>query len=122
MINGFVLDHGLWIIPRTTTRLLLHATLPVTYEDATDPSNVIGQKVQPVIVGPMDATPNGRKVVVDAISDGVINISGQATSWSLVDDNVDRLLVAELLVAPIDLEVGNSFITEELSITMPGQL
>jgi hypothetical protein len=122
MIDSFVLDHGLWVIPRTTTRLLLNKTEATNYDMATNSANVLGQKSRPLITGPMDATPTGRKVVVNAIVDGVINIGDTATSWCLVDDNVGRLLVSELLETPIDLEIGDLFVTEAIDIRMPGEL
>lgn len=122
MINDFVLDHGLWTLPRITTRLLLNKTVATSYATATDPSNVLGQKGSPLITGPMSATPNGRKVVVNAVTDGAIYISDTATAWSLVDDKSDRLLVAEPLETPINLMVGDLFITEAIDIVMPGEL
>jgi hypothetical protein len=118
-LNPRVLDSGLFILAKETTRLLIHNVEPTTYDLAK--STALGQKLGPIISGPENASPKGRQITVSPITDGLVTKAGKVSYWSLVDDNGKRLLAAEKMSnVEFDVTTGNAFTMSGFSIAMPG--
>lgn len=119
-ISPFLLDRGLFFLPRSVTRLILTVAYTGTYATDILTANVIGVKDELVVTGPSDAVPAGRKVDIAAITDGQVIHNGLASFWELLDDNAQRVLAAGDLDTPKSLVSGNVFILSTFSITYPG--
>jgi hypothetical protein len=117
MINNVLLDHGLLALNKTTRLLLLTDDVD-SYTVARD--QAIAEQTLPIIHGPTDASPSGRRMTVNEITDGVIKVAGTAAFYALVDDNAERLLATGPLLSPKPVAVGNAFQLDAFDITFPG--
>jgi hypothetical protein len=121
MIDSSVLDYGLILIVQRSSRLLINSAVAVDYMTATDLVNtVLGVKYTPAVIGPQNAVPSGRRVIVQEISDGAVSKDGRVAGWALVDDNSQRCLASGPISTPLDVVIGNAFTLEAFSITLPG--
>jgi hypothetical protein len=120
MIHSSILDYGLFRLVQVTTRLVILATEPTDYPTATDAVNLIGEKIPPIVAGPEDAIPTGRRVVVQEITDGVVKLDATAAFWGLVDDNVMILLASGALAQEMPVSVNNAFHLSAFAIMFPG--
>jgi hypothetical protein len=115
-INDSGLDSVLTYVTTNGTRLDLCSTEPTSYAQATS-TYTLANKTSGLSFGaPTDRTPNGRKVVLAAISTGG-NCTGNGTAafWALT--NGSNLLVATGALSPsITIVSGASFTTTALDI------
>lgn len=81
---------------------------PATYAAATT-TYTLGNKTGVVVGAPTDRAPNGRKVVVPAITDGAVTGTQTATHWALSDTGNSRLVATGLLSASQSVTSGNTF-------------
>lgn len=119
MINNIVLDRGLEVFRDATRLVVLSGSVDLFSEIE---AVTLGVKQTPTIVGPQDAVPTGRRVVVSEITDGAVTATGSATHWAIVDDNAQRILVLNAIQAPKNVVLGNAFTLESFSITSLGQV
>jgi hypothetical protein len=118
-LDARVLDRGLEVLVRETTRLLIGPAEPTDYGSAMH--GALGWVV-PSVVGPSNYLPVGRKVIVLEIIYGMVFHDGHAAFWSLVDDREGavRLLAAGSLGNPLDVAAGNAFTLTAFEIAIPG--
>lgn len=117
-LNDRVLDNGLTVLDTEANRLDICSQQPATYAEATS-TYTLGNKTSLSVGAPTDLSPNGRKVVVAAITDGSVTGNGSATHWAIVDTSNSRLLAANTLSAPQTVTSGNTFTLAAFDIGIP---
>lgn len=100
------------------TRIDICSTEPINFTQATV-TYTLGNKTSLTVGAPTDATPNGRKVVVPAITDGSVTANGTAGFWALSDVANSRLIAAKSLTATQVVTSGNVFTLDAIDITLP---
>ena len=118
LIADRVLDGGLTILDTEVNKLCICSAEPTTYTEANS-TYLLGAKTSPTVGSPEDASPNGRKVVVSAITDGAISANGTASHWALVDTGNSRLLAAGSLSSTQAVTNGNVFTLTAIDIRIP---
>ena len=119
-LGSYVLDHGL-------TALDLADELYICSAEPSDYTNVAS-----VDLGIKDGTPGsifatiadsttpaGRKLALNAISDGVGTASGTGSHWAAVDSVNSRLLATGALDIAKTISSGNAFTINAFTITVP---
>jgi hypothetical protein len=124
-LGSYVLDNGLTALDTDANRLDICHTLPTTYAEATS-TYTVGNKTSPSVGSPADASPNGRKVTVAAITDGSVTATSTGTSddaqyWALTDTANSRLLAAGSLSAAQMVTSGNTFTLGSFDIRIPSE-
>lgn len=118
-INDAILDLLLASIDDDTEELHICSQEPTTVTEATTTYG-LGNKTPPVIGVPEDRTPNGRKVVISAITDGDVTATGTATHWALVKVSAtERLIATGDLSASQGVTSGNTFTLTAFDIGVP---
>ena len=80
----------------------------------------LGNKQTPTVAEPSDRSPNGREIVVSAITDGSVTGTGTASHWAIVKDTAtSELLAAGALAAPQGVTSGNTFTLTQFAIGVP---
>lgn len=115
-ITDDALDAALAVAPGAATRLDICSQEPTSRAEATTTYS-LGNKTSPTIGAAGDATPNGRKRTVGAVTDGTVTSSGTATHWALTDST--RLLATSTLSASQVVTSGNTFTLTAFDIRMP---
>jgi hypothetical protein len=120
--NSYVLDNGLVALKAAATHIYICSQEPVDYTTATT-TYALGNKnfgAGAVLTGPVDRTPNGRKVTTNAVTDGNVTGSGNAARWAIVDAANSRLLVDNDLAASQPVTAGNVFSLPGFDFGIPG--
>jgi hypothetical protein len=117
-LNDYVLDLMLAHLDTNGNRLDICSTEPTTYAQATT-TYTLGNKTGISIGAPTDRTPNGRKVVVAAISDGSVTGNGTAAYWAISDTGNSRLLAANSLSTAQAVTSGNTITLAAFDIGIP---
>ena len=96
--------------------------LTITSQEATTRTEAVttfalGNKTPPSFTGPADRSPNGRKVAVDAITDGTVSATGTATHYAIVDGT--RLLATGSLSSSQPVTSGNTFTLTSFDVGVP---
>lgn len=112
------LDAALQVLTSEVNRLDICSSEPTTYTQATS-TYTLGNKTSPTVGSPADASPNGRKVTVSAITNGTVTGTGTAGYWALVDTSNSRLLAAGPLSATQAVTSGNTFTLTAFDIRIP---
>jgi hypothetical protein len=95
------------------------SALPANYTEATSTYS-LGEKTSPTINAASDRGGGGREAVVDAITDGAVDVTGTADFWAIVKDSAtSRLLAAGDLSAPQGVTNGNTFTLTSFAIGVP---
>lgn len=111
-----VLDNGLSVLDTATTTLHICSSEPANFAGVAGVS--LGNKTSLSIGAPENRTPNGRKVVVAAITTGGnVTGTGSASHWAIVDGT--RLLAANSLASAQSVTSGNSFTLPAFDIGIP---
>lgn len=106
-IHDNALDAALNYIDTNVTALHICFTQePTTYAEATS-TYTCGNKASPVVNAPVNGDTSGRKIVVDAITDGSVTATQTAGWWALVSGT--ELLAAGALSATQAVTNGNTF-------------
>jgi hypothetical protein len=80
----------------------------------------LGNKQSPSVAEPSDRTPNGREIVVSAITDGSVTATDTATHWALVKDTAtSELLATGALSASQGVTSANTFTLTQFAIGVP---
>lgn len=106
---AFVLDSAydaLLAIVDNATRLDICSTEPATYGAVAGVS--LGNKTSIAYTGPADATPNGRKITVNAITGGSVTGTGTAAYYALTD-GASTLYATGALASSQSVTSGNTF-------------
>lgn len=118
-ISPDVLDAALNLIDTAGNKLVICSALPATYAEA-NATYALGNKVSPTISAPQARSPDGRKVVVSAITDGTVTATGTATHFAVLDTTGLRLLAAQELASSQSVTSGNTFTLAAVDIGIPG--
>lgn len=116
-IADYVLDAALAKLAEAN-RLDICSQEPTTYAEATT-TYTLGNKTSLSVGAPTDRTPNGRKVVVAAITDGTVTGTGTATHYAISDTGNSRLLATGALSASQAVTSGNTFSTGAVDVGIP---
>jgi len=117
-IADYVLDNGLTKLDTEANRLDICTTEPTTYAEATS-TYTKGNKTSLSVGAPTDRTPNGRKVVVAAITDGACSGDGTVNYWAITDTGNSRLLATGAISNPQAVVNGNTFTLTAIDIGIP---
>jgi len=72
------------------------------------------------LTGPVDRTPDGRKVTTVAVTAGTVTGTGTAARWCISDSVNSRLLVDNDLAASQAVTAGNVFSLPAFDFGIPG--
>jgi len=117
-ISDFVLDLALAELDTNANRLDITSQVATTYTEAIT-TYTLGNKTSLSVGAPANATPNGRHVVVAAITDGSVTGTATATHWAIVDTVNTRLLATGPLSASQSVTSGNTFTLDAITIRFP---
>lgn len=117
-LHDDVFDNGLNAIKNNTENLYICKTAqPTTFTEASS-TNKVGVKASPAFTGPENDT-SGRKLTVNAITDGTVSADGTAGWWALTDDSASKLLATGELNATQVVTNGNTFSLTAFKINIP---
>lgn len=118
-MNDAAYDALLNYIQTNTESLYICNALPTTYTEA-QTTYRLGNKTSPTVGTPADRSPNGREIVVSAITDGSITVTGTASHWALCKDSAtSALLCASDLSSTQPVTNGNTFTLTQFAIGVP---
>jgi hypothetical protein len=117
-LNPRVLDDGLGRFTAEATRLDICSSRPTSYGGMIALS--LGNKTGLTFPSPSAATPNGRRIVVPAITDGTVTASGTATHYAISDPVNQRLLAAHTMDVAKVVASGGVFTLASFSVRLPG--
>lgn len=116
-ISDNVLDSGLSFLTATSgIRMDLCSQEPATRTEAIS-TYTLANATDASIGSAGNASPNGRKVTVAAVSGGSVTSTASATHWAL--SSTGELLAASTLSADQSLTSGNTFSTTAFDIRFP---
>lgn len=118
MINDLAFDAALGWIISNSSHLYICSTEPTTYTQATS-TYALGNKAAPSIGAAADGSPNGRSIIVAAISGGSVTGTGTAAYWALVDSTNSRLVATKALSSSQSVTSGNTFSLTAITINIP---
>jgi hypothetical protein len=107
-IGDNVFDAALNDIKNNADRLDICSQEPATYTEATS-TYTLGNKTSPGFTGPAAGDTSGRKLTVDAISDGSVTGTDTATHVALSDVSETELMVTTALSSSEAVTSGNTF-------------
>jgi hypothetical protein len=117
-LNDRVLDLGLNVLDQEANRVDICSAEPTTYAAATS-TLTLGNENSISISAPADASPNGRKVTLSAISAASVTATGTATHFAISDTSNTRLLATGSLSASQAVISGNTFSLTATDIRIP---
>ncbi len=101
-----VLDAALNEIKNNVAALHICSAEPTNYTEATSTYD-LGDKTPPAFTGPANGDTNGRKLTIDAITDGSVTATGTADHVALVTATV--LYYVTTLSSSQSVTSGNTF-------------
>ena len=118
-LHDDVFDNGLAPLASIIENLYICSQQPADFTEASS-TYKLGTKSSPTINSPSDrGAGGGREVIVDAITNGVVDATGDATHFALCDDSESKLLAAGDLAALQAVTIGNPFTLTEFSVGIP---
>lgn len=117
-LNDRVLDNGLAVLQGEANRVDICSSEPSTYSDATSVLT-LGNKTSITISAPSDASPNGRKVTMSAISGASVTATGTATHYAISDTGNSRLLATGAFSTSQPVISGDKFSLASSDIRIP---
>lgn len=115
-INDNALDDLLQYIIDNATDLHVCSTEPTTKAEA-DTTYTLGNKTGITVGAIGDATPNGRKITISAITDGSVTGNGTVAAWGII--SLTELLAANAVATSKSVNSGDTFTTTAFDITVP---
>jgi hypothetical protein len=115
-LNDYILDNGLAALA-DGSRLYFCSAQPADYAGIA--AVALGYKDTPVITGPADATPSGRKMTIAAFADGLGTATGDAAYWVLVSVADSRLLTGNDISPVAPVVNGDPFSFAETTVRFP---
>jgi len=91
---------------------------PANYTEATS-TYTLGNKTGLTGGAPANASPNGRKIAVPAITDGDVTATGTATHWGYSHVSATELKAAGSLSSSQGVTSGNTFSLDAIDIRFP---
>lgn len=116
-LADYILDLALAELDTATTTLYITSAEATTYTEASA-TYKLGTKTSLSIGAPADRTPNGRKVTVAAITDGVVDSNGTATHWAITKDGTTLMATGSLSASQV-VTAGNTFTLGAFDIGIP---
>lgn len=111
-LNDLTLDNGLSSLKAAASHVYLCSAEPATFTAASS-TNKLGTKnfgAGAVFPGAIAAaSPNGRKLVTAAVTDGTVDSTGTATHWAITSNASSRLELAAALAASQAVTSGNTW-------------
>lgn len=118
-IHTDILDAAASYISANTENLYINYTQEATtYTEAQSTYNC-GNKATPSFTGPAAGDVSGRKITIDAITDGSVTSTQLAGWWSLTDNSLTKLLVAGALASTQNVTSGNTFTLTAFDVEFP---
>jgi len=117
-IHADVLDAACSHISTNTENLYITNALATTYLQA-QTTYKVGTKASPAFTGPAAGDASGRKITVDAITDGTVDATDTASHWALTDNSESKLLAAGPLDSPLGVTATNTFTLTAFDIEFP---
>ena len=117
-LNDRVFDNGLTVLDTEGNRVDICSQEPTTYAEATSTYS-LGNETSISVSAPADASPNGRKVTLAAITGASVTGTGTATHYAIVDTSNSRLLATGSLSASQAVTSGNTFSLTASDIRIP---
>lgn len=105
-------------IKNNANRLDICSQEPANYTEATSTYS-LGNKTGITYTGPADRTGGGRKVQVDAITDGSVTTTGTASHWAVSYVTGTELKAAGALSSSQGVTQGNTFSLTAFDIGVP---
>ena len=119
--NSWVLDNGLVGLKNTATHIHILSAQPMVFADiATMTLGNMNFGAGNTLTGPVDRTPDGRKVTTVAVTSGNVTGTGTASRWCISDSVNSRLLVDNDLAATQAVTAGNVFSLPAFDFGIPG--
>ena len=117
-LHDDILDAALAVISSLAENLYITSQEAVDYTGA-QTTYKLGTKASPGFTGPANGDASGRKVTIDAITDGVVDATGTATHWALCDNSDTKLLAAGPLDSGQGVTETNTFTLAAFDIEFP---
>jgi hypothetical protein len=118
-IHDTALDALLSDIDDNAEELHICSQEPVDFTEASSTYS-LGEKTSLVVNAPSDRGGGGREIVVPAITDGAVDVTGTASHWAIVKSTATaRLLAAGALSATQGVTNGNTFTLTQFAIGVP---
>jgi hypothetical protein len=117
-LHDDILDAALSYISTNTENLYICSAQPTTYAEA-QTTYKLGTKASPSFGSLANGDVSGRKLPVNAISDGVVNSNGNAKWVALCDNSASKLLATQELNAYKDIVTGSPFTLTAFDIEFP---
>lgn len=117
-LSNTVLDAALDSIGNNCENLYICSAEPTTYAEA-QTTYKLGTKATPSFTGPAEGDASGRKITVDAITDGAVSATNDATHWALCDNSLSELQAAGALSVSEAVTDGNTFTLTAFDIEIP---
>lgn len=117
-IADYIFDLALAEFDTNANRLDICSQEPTTYTQATS-TYTLGNKTSLSVGTPEDRTPNGRKVVVAAITDGSVTGNGTASHWAISKTGSSTLMATGSLSSNQVVTSGNTFTLAAFDIGIP---
>lgn len=118
-LTTYILDSALAKFTSEANRLDICSQQPLNYEQATSTYS-LGNKTGIEVSSPSPRTPNGRKVVISSIADGIVTKNGTAKYWAITDSTNSRLLATGEMPEQ-SVSNGNQFKTQAFDIGIPSE-
>lgn len=115
MITDNAFDALLNYIKNNATVLHICSTEPANYSEIA--TYTLGNKSSPGFTGPAAGDTSGRKITVNAITDGSVTATGTAAYWAIASGS--ELLAAGSLDASEGVTSGNTFTLNAFDIEQP---
>ena len=117
-LGDSVLDAALQKLEDDTENLYITNAEATTYTEAITTFK-LGTKASPSFTGPVNGDVSGRKTTIDAITDGTVSATDDATHWALTDNSATDLLAAGALASSQGVTDGNTFTLTAFDIEIP---
>ena len=117
-IDDTVLDAACSEISSVVENLYITSSEATTYTEAIT-TYKLGTKATPSFTGPGDGDASGRKITIDAITDGTVDSTGTAGFWALTDNSLSILIAAGALASTQGVTAANTFTLTAFDIEFP---
>lgn len=117
LLADYILDLALAELDTATATLYITNAEATTYTQASSTFK-LGTKTSLSIGSPTDRSPNGRKVTVAAITDGVVDSTGTATHWAITKSGT-TLMATGALSSSQSVTAGNTFTLDAFDVGIP---
>lgn len=118
-LHDDIFDTGLTQLTTVVENLYICSAEPTTFAEASSTYKLGTKSGGPTITGPTDRTGGGREVSAGAISDGVVDATGNASWFALCDNSASKLLVTQQLATAQDVTLGNPFTLTAFKVGIP---